>query len=234
MSCSTRVPVTLGAITLAKSASLVFTSSWSLTDPAAWTIPRTGLPPSRMWLLSQALTWSPSATSTLAVVIWTPRRSIARMVVDGREVGVVFGQRRPTVPRWDDASAQQRDVPRAAFGEVGRHNAAERSGSAGDDIGRVGGELGGERSRQAAARAQTRDERRSAADRDLILGSAVEKVLADARGGLGAVGSAVVDVDQAAPVLGEFLVADDSAEPPDGGLVDGSSVGFREPVARWR
>ena len=48
---------------------------------------RTGLPPSRMWLLSQALTWSPSATSTLAVVIWTPMRSIARMVVTVAKLG---------------------------------------------------------------------------------------------------------------------------------------------------
>ena len=32
----------------------------------------------------------------------------------------------------------------------------------------------------------------------------------------------VVDVDEAAPVLGEFLVTDDSTEPPDRGLVDGA------------
>ena len=31
-------------------------------------------------------------TSTLAVVTWAPRRSIARIVVDGREVRVVLGQ----------------------------------------------------------------------------------------------------------------------------------------------
>ena len=43
-----------------------------------------------------------------------------------------------------------------------------------------------------------------------------------------------VDVDEAAPVFGEFLVTDDSAEPPDGGLVDGAQLAFREPVARWR
>ncbi len=80
--------------------------------------------------------------------------------------------------------------------------------------------------RQAAARAQARDECRSAADRDLIFGPVVEKVLADARGGFGAVGrSASVDVDEAAPVFGEFLVTDDSAEPPDGGLVDGTQLG---------
>ena len=88
------------------------------------------------------------------------------------------------------ASAQQRDVPCSTFGQVGGHNAAERSCSAGDDIGRIRGELGGERSRQAVTKAQPRNEGRSAADRDLIFGPVVEKVLADARGGL----SAVVDV----------------------------------------
>ena len=35
----------------------------------------------------------------------------------------------------------------------------------------------------------------------------------------------VVDVDEAAPVFGEFLVPDDPAEPPDGGLVDGQQLG---------
>ena len=80
--------------------------------------------------------------------------------------------------------------------------------------------------RQAAARAQPRDECRSAADRDLIFGPVVEKVLADARGGFGAsVAIGVVDVDEAAPVFGEFLVTDDSTEPPDGGLVDGTQLG---------
>ena len=49
---------------------------------------------------------------------------------------------------------------------------------------------------------------------------------------VGAVG--VVDVDEAAPVFGEFLVTDDSPEPPDGGLVNGTQFGFRVPVARWR
>ena len=188
VSCSTRVPMILGAITSAKSISLVFTSNWSLTDPAAWTIPRTGLPPSRMWSLSQA-------AHLLAVgdidtgggdldteAFDRPDRG------DGREVGVIFSQCRPTASRWDDASAQQRDVPCSTFGEVGGHHAAERSCSAGDDIGRIRGELGGERFRQAAARAQPRDEGRSAADRDLIFGPVVEKVLADARGGFGAVG----------------------------------------------
>ena len=34
-----------------------------------------------------------------------------------------------------------------------------------------------------------------------------------------------VDVDEAAPVFGELLVADDSTEPPDGGLVDGTQCG---------
>ena len=106
---------------------------------------------------------------------------------DGCEVGVVFGQCQPTVSRWDDASAQQRDVPCSALGQVGGHNAAERSCSASDDIGRIRGELGGERFRQAVARAQARDEGRSAADRDLIFGAVVEKVLADTRGGLSAV-----------------------------------------------
>ena len=37
--------------------------------------------------------------------------------------------------------------------------------------------------------------------------------------------SVSVDVDEAAPVFGEFLVTDDSAEPPDGGLVDGMQLG---------
>ena len=46
--------------------------------------------------------------------------------------------------RRDGASAQQRDVPRSAFGQVGGHDAAERSRSARDDIGRIRGELGGE------------------------------------------------------------------------------------------
>ena len=146
VSCSTRVPMILGAITSAKSTSLVFTSSWSLTDPAAWTIPRTGLPPSRMWSLSQAVTCSPSATSTLAVVIWTPRRSIARIVVTVAKWGSSSVSRRPTASRRDGASAQQRDVPCSTFGQVGGHDAAERSCSAGDDIGRIRGELGGERS----------------------------------------------------------------------------------------
>ena len=36
-----------------KSASVMFTSSWSSTEPAAWTMPRTGRPPSRTWSLSQ-------------------------------------------------------------------------------------------------------------------------------------------------------------------------------------
>ena len=30
-----------------------------------------------------------------------------------------------------------------------------------------------------------------------------------------------VDVDETAPVLGEFLVTDDPTEPPDSGLVNG-------------
>lgn len=79
-------------------------------------------------------------------------------------------------------------MPCSAFGEVGRHHPAECSDSAGDDICRVRGEFGGERARQAGAGAQTGDERRSGADRDLIFGSVVEKVLADARGGFRTIG----------------------------------------------
>ena len=47
---------------------------------------------------------------------------------------------------------------------------------------------------------------------------------ADAGGGVGAV-VCVVDVDETAPVLGEFLMTNDAAEPPDGGLVDGAQWG---------
>ena len=78
-----------------------------------------------------------------------------------------------------------------------------------------------------AAWAKPRDECRSAADRDLIFRPVVEEVVADARRGLRAVGRLrrEVDVDEAAPVFGEFLVADDPTEPPDGRLIDGSSRG---------
>jgi hypothetical protein len=143
---------------------------------------------------------------------------------DGREVRVVFGQCQPSASRRNAASAQQRDVACSAFGQVGGHNAAERSCTASHDIGRIRGQLGGKRSCQAAARAQSWDERRSAADRDLIFGPVVEKVLADACGGFSAV-VGVIDVDDAAPVFGEFLVADDSTETPDSGLVDGTQLG---------
>ena len=60
-----------------------------------------------------------------------------------------------------------------------------------------------------------------AADRDLIFGLVIEDVLAYARGGLDAVVRGV-DVDETAPVFGEFLMADYPAETPDGGLVDGA------------
>jgi hypothetical protein len=73
---------------------------------------------------------------------------------------------------------------------------------------------------QARARAKTRNERCAAADGDLIFWVISENVLADTQRGLDAV-VGVVDVDQSAPSVDEFLVADDSAEPPNGGLVDG-------------
>ena len=51
-------------------------------------------------------------------------------------------------------------------------------------------------------------------------------MLADTQRSLsGVVG--VVDVDQPAPSVDELLVADDSAEPPDGGLVDGECCSSR-------
>ena len=186
-----------------------------------------------MCLLSQVVTWSMSATSTLAVVIRTPRRSIARIVVTVAKWGsssVSSGQR---VLGGIDASAQQCDVPCSAFGQIGGHDAAERSGPARDDIGPIRCELGGEGPRQARAWTQAWHECRLAADRDLIFGAAVEKVLADALARLSAIVSAV-DVDEAAPEVGELLVTDDSAQPPDGGLVDSTAVEFRKPVARWR
>ena len=47
---------------------------------------------------------------------------------------------------------------------------------------------------------------------------------ADADGRVGAI-ICVIDVDETAPVLGKFLMADDAAESPDGGLVDGAQWG---------
>ena len=63
--------------------------------------------------------------------------------VDGREVrssSLSADQRSLEAAR----SAQQGDVAGAAFGEVGGHDAAERSRSTRDDVGRIGGEFGGE------------------------------------------------------------------------------------------
>ena len=91
------------------------------------------------------------------------------------------------------------------FGKVCGDDAAEGSGSTGHNIGRIRRELGGECFRQAPARAKTRDEGRGAANGDLILGAVGEHVLADALCGLGAV-VGVVDVDQAAPLVDEFLM----------------------------
>ena len=112
------------------------------------------------------------------------------------------------------------------FSQVRGHDAAEGSGSTGHHVGRVGREFGWEGLGQARARAETRDERCSAADGDLILGFVGKNVLADTRRGLRWV-VGVVDVDQSAPSVDELLVADDSAEPPDGGLFDGESFGSR-------
>ena len=148
-SCSTRVPVILGAITLAKSSSLVLTSSWSSTDPAAWTIPRTGRPPSRTWSLSQAVTCSGVGDVDAGGGDLGPEALDRPDRRDGREVRVSSVSAGQRLPRRDGAAAQQRDVPCAALGEVGRHDTAECSRSAGDDVGRVGAELGGERPRQA-------------------------------------------------------------------------------------
>ena len=47
---------------------------------------------------------------------------------------------------------------------------------------------------------------------------------ADADDRLGAI-ICVIDVDETAPVLGEFLMANDAAEAPDGSLFDGAQWG---------
>ena len=65
-----------------------------------------------------------------------------------------------------------------------------------------------------------------AADGDLILGLVGEDVLADARGGLDVV-VGVVDVDESAPMVDEFLVADHPPEPPDGRLFNGKHFGSK-------
>ncbi len=114
----------------------------------------------------------------------------------------------------------------AAFSQVRGHDAAEGSSSAGDDVGRVRREFGWEGLCQARTRAQTRNESCAAADCDLIFGVVSENMLADARSGVNAA-AGVVDIDQSAPAVDEFLVADDSAEPPDGGLIDGECFGSK-------
>ena len=214
--------MTLGAITVAKSVlahvhqKLVIDRSRGVHDSA-------DRPASFSDVVVQPrLTCSASVISTLAVVTCAPRRSISRIVSTvacGSSVSSA-----PAVPRRHRASAQQCDVACPPFGEVGGHDAAQRSGSAGDDVCRVRREFGGKGFCQAAARAKTRDKRRAAADRDLILGPVGEDVRADSRGSLGVV-VGVVDVDQSAPVVDEFLVADHPAEAPDGCLFNGNRFG---------
>ena len=103
-------------------------------------------------------------------------------------------------------------------------DAAERSRSTGDDVGRIGSEFGREGFREIDARAQARDVCRVATDCHLIFGLRAEDLPADADCRGGAV-VCVIDVDEAAPVLGKFLMADDAAESPNGGLVDGAQCG---------
>ena len=54
------------------------------------------------------------------------------------------------------------------------------------------------------------------------------------RAAVSACGVCCIDVDEAAPVLGEFLVTDHAAESPDSGLVNGIHRGAGEPVVHWR
>ena len=94
---------------------------------------------------ARSFTWSASVISTLAVVTRAPRLLDLADRVDGRVMPVVVRQHRPLVSRRDLASAQQCNMTCAAFGQVGGHDAAEGSGSTGDDVGRVGSEFGWER-----------------------------------------------------------------------------------------
>jgi hypothetical protein len=139
--------------------------------------------------------------------------------VDRRPMRVGIRKQRPPAPWGDLASAQQGDMPRPSLGEVGRDDAAQRSGPTGDDIRRIGREFGREGFGEVAARAQPRHELHAPPDGDLILAAFIQNVFAGERGGL-AIADAV-DVDEPAPVLDEFLVADDSAESPDGRLLNG-------------
>ena len=117
-------------------------------------------------------------------------------------------------------------MTRPALSQISGHDAAEGSSSTGYNIGRVRREFGWEGLCQARARAKSRNKRCAPADGDLILGFIRENMRADPRTGLRAV-VGVVDVDQSAPSIDEFLVADDSPEPPNGGLLDGKWFGSK-------
>lgn len=141
-------------------------------------------------------------------------------------VWIGLGQLGPALSRGQWAAAQQRDVPGAAFREVGGDDPAERARSAGDDVRGIGGEFGGERSGEAAAEPQSRNECGVGTKGDLILGDGPDQVCADALGGAdGVIGP--VDVDEATPALGELLMTDDTAQPPQRCLVDSGELGPR-------
>ncbi len=105
------------------------------------------------------------------------------------------------------------------FRKVGSHSAAQRACPTGHYVGGVRRQFGGERFGQLGAEAKTGKVRLATADCDLVLGLAGQDVIADAVGDLGEF-AGVIDVDEAAPTIGEFLVTDDPAESPEGSLVD--------------
>src|ERR1700753_377480 len=111
-------------------------------------------------------------------------------------------------------------VPRSAFTQILGHDSAEGPGPASHHVGRVGREFGWKRLCQASTRTKPWDKCGPPANGDLIFRVVSENVLADPRTDTGAVVGGV-DVDQPAPSIDEFLVADNSTEPPDGGLFDG-------------
>ncbi len=156
-SCSTRVPVILGAMTLAKSSSLMFTRSWSCTDPAAWMIPRTGRPPAAVVVVEPGLHLlgvgdvDADGADVRAERVRSPRMAATVAACGWSSVSVGHWS-----PRRDGAAAQQRDVPGSPLGQVGGHDATERSAAAGDHVRRVGGEFGRERFGRGSAHGRSR------------------------------------------------------------------------------
>ena len=79
-----------------------------------------------------------------------------------RELRIRCGQLRPGAPRRHGGAAEQSDVSRSAFRQICGHHAAERARTSGDDVGRVGRELGGKGPGQPTARPQPGNQHRAA------------------------------------------------------------------------